>query len=82
LLEFAIDEDVPIIKIIAWNDYPEGHHLAPEINHNYGFSVLLKHCKALWKGEASTYTGKDVAIVFFKKYRHDVMPVPYYVPTV
>jgi hypothetical protein len=82
LLKFAIDEDVPIINIITWNDYPEGHHLAPEINHNYGFSVLLKYYKALWKGEPSPYAGRDVAIVFFKKYRHDLVPVPYNVPIV
>jgi Glycosyl hydrolase family 71 len=82
LLEFAIEEDVPIINIITWNDYPEGHHLAPEINHNYGFSVLLKHYKAVWKGEPSPYANKDVAIVFFRKYRHDIIPVPYNVPFV
>jgi hypothetical protein len=82
LLEFAIEEDVPIINVITWNDYPEGHHLAPEINHNYGFSVLLKHYKALWKGDPSPYAGKDVAIVFFRKYRHDVTPVPYNIPFV
>jgi hypothetical protein len=82
LLEFAIEEDVPIINIITWNDYPEGHHLAPEINHNYGFSVLLNHYKALWKGELSPYSGKDVAIVFFKKYKHDLVPDPYNVPFV
>jgi hypothetical protein len=82
LLEFAIDQDVPVINIITWNDYPEGHHLAPEVNHNYGFSVLLKHYKALWQGEPSPYANKDVAIVFFKKYKHDVVPVPYNVPIV
>jgi hypothetical protein len=82
LLEFAIEEDVPIINIITWNDYPEGHHLAPEINHNDGFSVLLNYYKAIWKKEVSPYAGKDVAIAFFKKYNHDIVPVPYNVPYV
>jgi hypothetical protein len=82
LLEFAMDENAPIINVITWNDYPEGHHLAPEINHNFGFSVLLQYYKALWKGEPSPYNGKDVAIVFFKKYKHDVVPQPYNVPFV
>jgi len=82
LLEFAIEEDAPVINIITWNDYPEGHHLAPEINHNYGFSILLNHFKALWKGEPSPYEGKDVAITFFKKYQHDIKPGPYYIPIV
>ena len=80
LLEFAIREDVPFINVITWNDYPEGHHLAPEINHNYSFSVLLNHYKSLWKGELSPYAGKDVAMVFFKKYRHDIEPSPYNIP--
>ncbi len=82
LLEFAIEEDVPLINIITWNDYPEGHHLAPEINHNYGFSILLQHYKSIWKGEPSPFEGKDVAISFFKKYRHDIAPDPYNIPIV
>jgi hypothetical protein len=82
LLEFAIEDDVPIINVITWNDYPEGHHLAPEVNHNDGFSVLLKYYKALWKGELSPYKDKDVAITFFKKYKYDVVPEPYNIPIV
>ncbi|WP_315817887.1 hypothetical protein [Paraflavitalea speifideaquila] len=49
MLEFGIAEDVSIMNIITWNDYPEGHHLAPEINHNDGFSLLLKYYKSVWK---------------------------------
>jgi hypothetical protein len=80
LLGFAIKQDVPIINVITWNDYPEGHHLAPEINHNEGFSILLNYYKSKWKHLASPYAGKDVAIVFFKKYRHDIKPYPYNIP--
>ena len=76
-LEFAIEQDAPIINIITWNDYPEGHHMAPEINHNYGFSVLLNYYKSVWKNETSPYDNRDVAIAFFKKYRHDYVPDPY-----
>ena len=82
MLEMAIEEDAPIINIITWNDYPEGHHLAPEVNHNYGFSVLLNHYKAIWKGEPSPYQNKDVAITFFKKYKYNLVPSPYNVPIV
>jgi hypothetical protein len=82
LLEFAIDVDVPIINVITWNDYPEGHHLAPEVNHNYGFSVLLNYYKSQWKKEPSPYAGRDVAIAFYKKYRHDCKPDPYNIPVV
>jgi hypothetical protein len=77
LLQFCIDEDVPIINIITWNDYPEGHHLAPESNHNFGFAELLKYYKSAWKQQSSPYAGKDLAIVFYKKYRHDIVPAPY-----
>ena len=80
LLEFGIAQDAEIINVITWNDYPEGHHLAPEINHNEGFSILLNYYKSLWKGDPSPYADRDVAIVFFKKYRHDVVPHPFNIP--
>jgi len=80
LLEFGIKQDVPIINVITWNDYPEGHHLAPEINHNEGFSILLNYYKSKWKHVPSPYAGHDVAIVFFKKYRHDIKPYAYDIP--
>jgi hypothetical protein len=78
LLEFGIQQDVPIMNIITWNDYPEGHHLAPEINHNEGFSILLNYYKSIWKHEPSPYDNKDVAIVFFKKYKHNEVPQPFH----
>ncbi|MDB5130510.1 MAG: hypothetical protein JWR02_259 [Mucilaginibacter sp.] len=82
LFEFGIKQNAPIINIITWNDYPEGHHLAPEINHNDGFSILLNYYKNEWKGLSSPYAGKDVAIVFFKKYKHTIKPYPYNIPVV
>ena len=82
LWEFGIKKNVPIMNIITWNDYPEGHHLAPEINHNAGFSILLKYYKNLWEGLQSPYANRDVAIAFFKKYRHDIVPSPYDIPIV
>jgi Glycosyl hydrolase family 71 len=80
LFEFGIQQNVPIINVITWNDYPEGHHLAPEINHNEGFSILLNYYKSKWKKLPSPYTGRDVAITFFKKYKHNVHPKPYDIP--
>lgn len=79
-LEFSIGKDVSIINIITWNDYPEGHHLAPEVNHNDGFSVLLNHYKSTWKQTPSPYAGKDVLIAFYKKYNHAVIPSPFAIP--
>ncbi len=77
LLEFSIEQDVSIINVITWNDYPEGHHLAPELNHNDGFSLLLKYYKGLWKKEPDNKADEDVVISFFKKYKHNISPVPY-----
>ena len=80
LFEFGIKQNAPIINVITWNDYPEGHHLAPEINHNDGFSILLNYYKSVWKGLPSPYSDRDVAVVFFKKYKHNVKPKPYDIP--
>jgi len=82
LFEFGIKNDASIINVITWNDYPEGHHLAPEINHNEGFSILLNYYKNKWKGLPSPYRKRDVAIVFFKKYKHTIQPKPYNIPVV
>ena len=73
LLKRAVAHDVPIINYVTWNDFPEGHHLAPEVNHSFGPALLLKHFKRRWKSDASSVE-RDEAIVFFKKYRHDVRP--------
>jgi hypothetical protein len=81
-LEFGIEKDVPLMNIITWNDYPEGHHLAPEVNHNDGFTVLLKYYKSKWKKEVSPYADKDVIIAFYKKYDHSLSPSPYNIPVV
>ena len=80
LFEFGIAHNAPIMNVITWNDYPEGHHLAPEINHNDGFSILLNYYKSLWNNQPSPYAGRDVAIAFFKKYKHDIKPYPFNIP--
>lgn len=82
LWEFNIRNDVPITNVITWNDYPEGHHLAPEVNHNDGFSILQKWYKAKWENVASPYVNEDVAVVFFKKYKHNIKPSPYNIAVV
>lgn len=75
-LQMAIDLDVPLINLTTWNDYPEGHHLAPEINHNFGFSLLLRHFRATWRSEPEEGP-RDVTMVFFKKYPAEVTPDPF-----
>ena len=75
-LQMAIDLDSPLINLTTWNDFPEGHHLAPEINHNFGFSILLKDYVKKWRGDDSPPTG-DTVIAFFKKYPSTATPVPF-----
>jgi hypothetical protein len=52
---------------------PDGHHLAPEINHNFGFSLVLRYFKEQWRTLGARLK-EDQAIVFYKKYRHDAQP--------
>lgn len=75
-LQRAVDWDVPIINVVTWNDYPEGHHMAPEINREFGFALLLLHFKNLWLGKPEA-NDREWAAVFYKKYRSDVRPDPF-----
>lgn len=76
-LEFAVNKNVSLINVITWNDYPEGHHLAPETNHNDGFSILLKYYKAIWKHDTGSLIDGDIIIAFYKKYKHNIQPSPF-----
>lgn len=75
-LENVLSRDADMIGLTTWNDYAEGHHLAPEINHNFGFAQLFQHYVGQWRGESSMELN-DVAIAFFKKYPSTVAPDPY-----
>ena len=66
LLQAAIDRNAQIINYATWNDWPEGQHLAPEANHNFGPSLLLRLFAAKWRGQPPPLN--DVAAVFFKKH--------------
>jgi len=81
MMEFNIDQDVPIVNFITWNDYPEGHHLAPESNHNDGFSILLKYYKNKWLN-IPIGIEKEKAVVFYKKYAANITPSPYNIPVI
>lgn len=74
LLERAVELDAPVINVATWNDFGEGHHLAPEINHNFAFSVLLNHTKRRWLGLAPE---DEWAAVFYKKYPSGARPEPF-----
>jgi len=64
------------VYLSTWNDYGEGHHVAPEINHNFAFAQLLQYGLARWRGEPDSGPG-EVAMVFFEKYPSDVTPSPF-----
>tara|TARA_B100000809_G_scaffold266423_1_gene329081 strand:- start:4517 stop:6187 length:1671 start_codon:yes stop_codon:yes gene_type:complete len=74
LLQEAVDNDADMINFVTWNDYPEGHHLAPEINHNFGFAVLLKYYKDVWI-QNRKIPETEVAVVFYKKYPFKIKPL-------
>ncbi len=73
LFEQAIDWDCDVIRLITWSDYPEGHHLQPGVNHNFGFGVLLNYYKNIWKGQPEK-NDEDMGIVFTKKYDYRLTP--------
>ena len=70
--------DPQIINVTTWNDYPEGHHMAPEINHNFGFWVLLNHYKNIWLGTPEK-NKRQWMVLAYKKYRSDCIPEPHFV---
>eukprot|EP00928_Gymnodinium_smaydae_P017845 TRINITY_DN1680_c5_g1_i1.p1 TRINITY_DN1680_c5_g1~~TRINITY_DN1680_c5_g1_i1.p1 ORF type:complete len:600 (-),score=126.00 TRINITY_DN1680_c5_g1_i1:216-1991(-) len=73
LWERALTSDASMVNMVTWNDYPEGHHLAPEINHNFGFALLHRHFAQRWR-EPSAKIDKESAAVFYKKYKSSVRP--------
>lgn len=73
LLERAVTNDVSFMSYVTWNDYGEGHHLAPEINHNFAYSILLQYCKNIWQKKPQTVTG-DIAFAFYRKYPSTSVP--------
>jgi hypothetical protein len=73
-LDRAMDMDTGIINVVTWNDYAEGHHLAPDTNHNFAFAMILNYYKNKWMDPAYEVE-KEQAAVFFKKYQHDAKPV-------
>ena len=50
--------------------------MAPEINHNFGFALLLRHYRNLWLGQPEE-NRKEWAVTFFKKYRSEVRPTSF-----
>lgn len=71
--ERAIRTDAPIINVVTWNDYPEGHQICPDINHNFSFSLLLQAYKSIWQGNPEK-DSREVGLVFYKKYPSDAKP--------
>jgi hypothetical protein len=66
LWQRAVSNHAVQVNSITWNDYQEGHHMAPEANHNFGFAELLQYYKNQWRGEKPEV--KDTALVFYKKH--------------
>ncbi|MDF7824130.1 hypothetical protein P4B35_08910 [Pontiellaceae bacterium B12227] len=71
--ERAIRTDAPIINVVTWNDYPEGHQICPDINHNFAFALLLQAYKNLWQGKPEL-NRRETGMVFYKKYPASAKP--------
>ena len=81
-LQIGVDEDLGAIDLVTWNDFLEGHHLAPELNHDFGFAILLNYYKKLWRGQSAEQAiDKDVAIVFYKKHALNALASRFNIPT-
>ncbi|MBI4976434.1 MAG: hypothetical protein HZC28_03070 [Spirochaetes bacterium] len=74
LWQRAVDFDASFISYVTWNDYPEGHHLAPEVNRNFAFAVLTEYYEKLWRKLDARPT-EDVVMVFYHKYPVNAEPV-------
>ena len=72
-IDRAIKNDVDVIHVATWNDYPEGQHFGPDINHNFAFAEMLKSYKDKWIA-GSDIPSEEKAIVFYKKYPLDAVP--------
>jgi hypothetical protein len=71
-LRRVVEQDMAMINVQTWNDFFEGHHIAPSLNHNFGFSILLNYYKRRWKGKAcKAAIDKEAAIAFYKKHPYD-----------
>lgn len=73
LWQRAVDYDASFVSYVTWNDYPEGHHLAPEGNHNFAFAVLTEYFENIWRGTKKT--AEDTVMAFFHKYPIEAEPV-------
>jgi len=77
----AIAAEAPMVSFGTWNDYEEGHHLAPEVNHNFGFGLMNAWHRAHWRGEAPERAERLVVLhkrhALGAKARFDLFP-PYY----
>lgn len=71
--ERTIRTDAPLINVVTWNDYPEGHQICPDINHNFAFALLLKAYKNIWLGRPEL-NDRDIGMVFYKKYPSTAKP--------
>lgn len=72
-LEAGLAHDGPLLNVATWNDFREGHHLAPEVNHNFVPGILLDYYRRKWTGMEPA-VDRETIMVFYKKYAHAVKP--------
>ncbi len=79
LLKASIEKDSSLMSVCTWNDFREGHHIAPEINHNFVPSILITYFKKVWQKDPEPIE-KETVMVMYKKYAHDLTPLPFFIP--
>lgn len=72
-LELGVKFDADMLNVTTWNDFPEGHQICPDINHNFAYAILLKYYKNIWQGKPGL-NNREIGMVFFKKYPHKAKP--------
>lgn len=78
-LEAVVKDGGPLLNVATWNDFREGHHLAPEVNHNFASALILQYYKRRWLG-VEPAVDLETVMVFYKKYPKAVIPNPFFIP--
>lgn len=78
-LDAAMEDGGPLVNVATWNDFREGHHLAPEVNHNFASALLLQYYKRRWLG-VEPAVDRETVMVFYKKYPKAAVPSPFFIP--
>ncbi|NLR93630.1 hypothetical protein [Flammeovirga agarivorans] len=70
-LESAVLKKAKMINLDSWNDYRGSSHLAPELYHNMGYSLLINYYKNKWG--KSTSSSKEFVMLSYQTVKSDAL---------